>query len=91
MMRDQFKKYLIQKGYKEKTESGKPSTVEDYCKRIDFVCDVEHCSWDQLAQNIDEVVYRYDIGGSQEDTGNRSHRSVINALKRFQEYCRLLP
>lgn len=90
-MRDRFEKYLIQKGYKEKTESGKPSTVADYCKRIDFVCDVEHCSWCQLAQNIDNVVCRYDFGGSQEELGNRSHRAVINALKQFQAFCLLHP
>ena len=85
-MKDQFEKYLIQEGYKSKTPSGKPSTVYDYIKRIDFVCNEENCDWIALATNIDNIIRSYDIGGSKEDLGRISHNAVINALKRFQEF-----
>jgi hypothetical protein len=32
-----FRDYLISEGYKQTTPSGHPSTVYDYCKRIEFV------------------------------------------------------
>lgn len=36
-MKEQFKTYLREKGYKEYTPSGNPGTVYDYMKRIDSV------------------------------------------------------
>lgn len=86
-MRTQFKQYLIKEGYKEYTPSGHPSTVYDYIKRIDFVCEEEGLlSWMQLASNINYYVNNYDIGGRKESLGELSHRSVINALKRFRDF-----
>ena len=86
MHKQQFEKYLISKGYKTTTPSGHPSTVYDYIKRIDKVCEWESCSWEQLIINISTIVKDYDIGGSKEELGNKSHNSVINALKRLHEY-----
>ncbi|MCL2364450.1 MAG: hypothetical protein FWC71_07305 [Defluviitaleaceae bacterium] len=43
-------------------------------------------SWDEAAQNISSLIQMYDIGGAKEDIGNKSHRAVINALKRFSEF-----
>ena len=83
-MREKFRKYLIQKGYKENTPSGKPSTVYDYIKRIDSVCKEENSSWELLANNISSIVILYDTNGLKESLGNKSHRSVRNALKQFQ-------
>lgn len=82
----QFEDYLIEKGYKVETPSGQPSTVYDYIKRINKVCKWENMTWDTLAQNINSIVTKYDIGGSKEDKGAISHNSVINALKRYSEF-----
>lgn len=85
-MKDGFEKYLIANGYKQYTPKGLPSTVYDYLKRIDFVCGEEQMNWQQLATNIDSIVSTYDIGGEKETLGNKSHRAVINALKRYKEF-----
>ena len=85
-MKTEFANYLIRKGYKLTTPSGAFSTVYDYVKRVDKVCEWENCSWETLAQNISKIVFMYDIGGSKEDLGNTSHRSVINALKQFKNF-----
>lgn len=85
-MNKQFKEYLIKKGYKQITPSGNPSTVYDYIKRIDKVCEWENMTWQQLANNIQEILPQYDTGGKKENLGKQSHNSVINALRRFSEF-----
>ena len=85
-MRTEFEKYLIKCGYKTVTPSGKPSTVYDYLKRIDKVCEKEGLSWNGLKDSIGRIVCEYDVGGSKEELGARSHNAVINALKRYQEF-----
>ena len=85
-MKDQFKAYLIKQGYSVTTPSGNPSTVYDYVKRIDKVCEWEYSTWKELAQNIDSIVIKYDVGGKKEHLGNKSHKAVINALKRYAEF-----
>ena len=85
-MRYRFKEYLILQGYKTVTPSGKPSTVSDYLKRIDKVCEYEHMTYEVLASNIDYIVSEYDVGGPKEALGKVSHNSVINALRRLQEF-----
>lgn len=85
-MKNQFEFYLINQGYKQTTPSGRPSTVYDYIKRIDSVCVQENKSWASLAQEINFIVQAYDKGGCNEKLGNKSHRAVINALKRFAEF-----
>lgn len=86
-LRKSFEEFLVKKGYTQYTQLGLPSTVYDYIKRIDFVCE-EECllSWSQLASNIGKFVCMYDIGGRKENAGNKSHRAVINALKRFRDF-----
>jgi len=85
-MLNQFAEYLVDRGYKQVTPSGLPSTVYDYKKRIDRVCQYEGISVDELAKNIPIIIKKYDIGGEREHIGNRSHKAVINALKRFHEF-----
>ncbi|MCL2367356.1 MAG: hypothetical protein FWC72_00015 [Oscillospiraceae bacterium] len=85
-MKKQFQSYLEKQGYSVVTPAGNPSTVYDYIKRIDKVCEWEHTTWAGLAQNIHSVITQYDLGGLKESLGNKSHRAVINALKRFSEF-----
>lgn len=87
-MLENFKHYLIQKGYSEYTPSGKPSTVYDYTKRINKICERERISIKQLADNIDVYIKKYDTLGSEEEFGRKSHNAFISALKRFKEFKR---
>jgi hypothetical protein len=85
-MREDFERFLIVNGYKTQTPSGNPSTVYDYIKRIDKVCEWENLTWNSLSNQIAAIVRTYDAGGAKEDLGKTSHNAVINALKRFAEY-----
>ena len=44
-MKEAFENYLTVRGYSKVTPSGHPSTVYDYCRRIDFVAKEEGVSW----------------------------------------------
>ena len=66
-MKKEFQDYLINQGYSIKTPSGNPSTVYDYQKRIDKVCEWEGYTWETLANNIGRIVVMYDIGGAKEN------------------------
>ena len=81
-----FGAYLIKAGYKAETDDGKPSTVYAYIKAIDLVLDEEHLSWESLRFKITDIVRLYDSGGKKEYLGNKSNKTVINALKRFNEF-----
>ena len=81
-----YEAYLIKKGYKTETDKGLPSTVYAYIKAISFVLDEENLSWSALIDKINVIVKKYDVGGEKEYLGNKSNKTVINALKRFQDY-----
>ena len=85
-MKKQFEEYLISKGYKQTTPSGQPSTVYDYIKRIDKICEWENMTWVQLSNNVQKILSLYDVGGDKENYGKVSHNAVINALRRFSEF-----
>lgn len=85
-MKEQFKEYLIMQGYSVTTPRGKPSTVYDYLKRIDKVCEWENTTWMSLTDNIYAFLSQYDVGGSKEALGKTSHSAVINALRRYSEF-----
>ena len=82
-----YESYLISAGYETETPSGYDSTVYAYSKAIaNHVLKNEHMTWNGLQGNIDNIVKRYDVGGAMECTGAKSNNTVINALKRFQEF-----
>ena len=85
-MKELFEEYLVARGYSCRTPEGKPSTVYDYIGRIEKVCQWEGCTWETLAENIDNLISAYDAGGINESRGCQSHRAVINALKRFRDF-----
>jgi hypothetical protein len=87
-MLENFKLYLVRQGYREYTPSGNPSTVYDYGKRIEKILEKERISILTLAENIDFYVSKYDDLGSEAEFGKKSHRAFINALKRFQDFCK---
>ena len=84
---NRFEKYLENNGYSVVTPSGLKSTCHDYSHvRIPAVCNRERISVPLLINNIDRIVSKYDRFGSEAEFGNKSHRAVINALKRFKEF-----
>ena len=84
---DRFELYLESEGYSVLTPKGLPSTTYDYAHaRIPFVLREERISIQNLMNEIDLYVKMYDFRGLKSNIGNKSHRAVINALKRFQEF-----
>lgn len=84
---NRFESYLESEGYSVVTPKGLPSTTYDYAHaRIPFVLKEERISIHTLISNIDHYVKLYDFRGLKSAIGNKSHRAVINALKRFQEF-----
>ncbi len=85
-MKKKFEKYLIEHKYKKTTPSGLPSTVYDYCNRVDAVAKDEGMTWEELAKEIKNVLPQYDKDGIKQQLGEKSHHAVINALRRFSEF-----
>lgn len=81
-----FRKYLVEKGYKEYTPSGLESTVGQYIDAVEKVLEEERLSVEEFNRRINEICFLYDIGGAKESLGERGHRTVINALKRYREF-----
>ena len=80
-----YEKYLIENGYRIESDSGNPSTVYSYGNAVDKVVENEGLTWNSLANDINNIVPKYDAGGVYEDIGLKSNKTVINALKRFAE------
>ena len=85
-MLNQFQAYLVQKGYKEFSISGNPSTAIDYAWRVAKVCEKENYTVKQLADNINTILEQYGHCGQKWTIGRRSHESYINALKQFAKF-----
>ena len=81
-----FEAYLINEGYKVETDSGNPSTVYSYINGINTVLDEEGISWTVLKRDIGDIIEMYDEGGLKSDIGNKSNKTIINALRRFDEF-----
>lgn len=85
-LKAKFKDYLIEQGFKETTSSGNSSTVYDYQKRIDFVCEIENITWNKLVDKIDFIIEQYSPKGIKSELGAKSHNAVISALKQFKKF-----
>lgn len=83
---DTFREFLIERGFKELTDSGKPSTVPSYVKSVDTVAKEENLDWNGVAGNINRLVEEYDDNGPKAALGAKGHDTVINALKHFREF-----
>ena len=81
-----FEAYLIKAGYKIETDSGNPSTVYSYINAVESVLTEEGISWDSLKTNICVLVPKYDVGGEKQLMGAKSNRTVICALKAFEDF-----
>ncbi|MCM1131765.1 MAG: hypothetical protein NC310_07940 [Roseburia sp.] len=75
-----FLRYLNKKGYIK-------STINNYVDWVKIVMENEKIvSWKELFSVIDTLCVKYDTGGEAEDFGKYGHRTVINSLKRFNEF-----
>ncbi len=85
MLQD-FENYLVKQGYSVSTPSGKPSTVYDYIKRVETICEREDISINSLSNNIDDFVEKYGPSGNESEFGKKSHNAYISALKKFKDF-----
>lgn len=85
-MLNKFQTYLVQKGYKEFSANGNPSSAIDYRWRLEKICLREGMTEQQLADNITNILKQYDKTGEKWSVGRRSHESYINALKQFRKF-----
>ena len=83
---EDYEDYLTRAGYSLETDSGNPSTVYAYAKAVESVLDEEGLTWNGLKDNIATIVKKYDVGGEKEAFGCKSNKTVINALRRFEEF-----
>lgn len=82
-----FSKYLHDKGKSDFSESGNPSTTTDYPNRINTICKNENfSSWEELGDNILQILEKYGSNGSKSEIGNQSNGTVIKALELFREF-----
>ena len=88
---DKFMEYLLKIGLKELTPSGAPSTAPQYVRAVEKVLTAEGLTMATVtAEQMGALVRMYDVGGEKEAIGAEGHRTVICALKRFQEMLREL-
>ena len=58
---NEFKNYLIAKGYSEFTKSGRKSTVYDYAFGVQHVCRTEQLNIKDLSDKIEALILDYSI------------------------------
>lgn len=86
--KEDYKTYLREQGFKEFTPNGAPSTISQYLNAIEKIIHLKNYinGWSDVAQNIDILIKEFDDGGAFADFGTSSHRTPINALKRFNDF-----
>lgn len=81
-----FESFMLKNGYSAKTENDTKSTVYSYVTSVKAVMNDEGLDWTSLAKQISSIASLYDIGGAKEEIGDRGKRTVINALRRFEDF-----
>ena len=81
-----FETFMLKNGYSAKTENDTKSTVYSYVNSVKSVMSDEGLDWTSLVKQISSIASVYDIGGAKEEIGDRGNRTVINALRRFENF-----
>lgn len=81
-----FESFMLKNGYSAKTENDTKSTVYAYVNSVKSVMSDEGIDWTSLVKQISSIASVYDIGGAKEEIGDRGNRTVINALRRFEDF-----
>ena len=83
---ENYRDYLVEKGYSDLTPQGKPSTATDYSKRVKKIVERENISITQLSNNIDSYIEDYGPTGNNSEYGKMSNEAPINALIQFKGF-----
>ena len=81
-----FESFMRINGYSKKSLNSDKSTIYSYINSVKSIMKDEGLDWDTLYKQISSIVPMYDVGGKKEDIGNKSNRTNINALKRFEDF-----
>lgn len=81
-----FEHFLKINGYSEETHSQTKSTIYSYLNSVRSIMKDEGLDWDSLVMEISNVVRLYDVGGDKEEVGYKGKSTVINALRRFEDF-----
>lgn len=84
-----FETYLKKAGYRINPPSGGRSTVPQYVNSVESVLSEEGISWDTLKTNISSIAPKYDVGGTKEAFSAKSNRTVICALRCFEDFANI--
>lgn len=85
-IRSLYEKYLIQAGKSVTTPTGNPSTVYKYGNAVENVRQSEVLEWNELIEQIENLVALYGPGGRKEAEGKKGNNTVICALKAFAKF-----
>ena len=85
-MEKDFESFMRINGYSKKSLNSDKSTIYSYINSVKSIMKDEGLDWDTLYKQISSIVPVYDVGGKKEDIGNKSNRTNINALKRFEDF-----
>ena len=85
-MEKDFESFMRINGYSKKSLNSDKSTIYSYVNSVKSIMKDEGLDWDTLYKQISSIVPMYDVGGKKEDIGNKSNRTNINALKRFEDF-----
>lgn len=83
---ENFYQYLLLRGYKQNSDVGNKTTATSYCHWIKDIFRREQLTGKEFVRNISQIVQKYDKGGAESEYGKKGKSTVINALKRFQEF-----
>lgn len=81
-----FEHFLKVNDYSEETKNGTKSTIYSYVNAVKSVLEDEGLDWTDLMKQIASVIHIYDVGGAKEEIGYKGNHTVINALRRFENY-----
>ena len=82
----QFRNFLIQRGFKEYSASGRTSTCYDYCYRLCKLIEKEGITLEKLSSEIQKYLEEYGRQGPKWIIGKKSHESYYNAIKQFNKF-----
>lgn len=85
-MLQNYKTWLLENGYSEKSGRLLPSTVYSYILGIKHTCKYENISIEQLAENINAIAPTYQPGQKNSVKGRGLSRAVRCSLVQFQKF-----
>ena len=85
-MINEFKDWLVGKGFSLFTAKNFPSTVFDYLTGIKYVCQWENKTVEELADSISDIYPKYADMGEHSVRGRMKSRAVRCGLRQFNKF-----